>query len=60
MTKISVMPIPGVMDRGVMEGDIILDEPTIPAGIDIGSEQIGFGASTGVAEGTFLVIETPF
>jgi hypothetical protein len=60
VTKFSVMPIPGIMDRGVMEGDILLDTPTKPAGIDIGSEQVGIGVSTGIAEGTFFVIETPF
>ena len=59
VTKFSVPVIPGFA-AGVMKGDIILDEPTIPVGIDIGSKQVGVGASTGVAEGTFVVIETPF
>lgn len=44
-----------------MSGDIVLAAKTKPAGIDIGSSQIGFGGSTGVATGPFTVIESfPF
>jgi hypothetical protein len=54
-------PIPGAPPVGKMAGDIILNIPTRPPGIDIGSLQIGFGASTGIAAGPFVVIESlPF
>jgi len=33
--------------------------PSNPAGINIGSEQVGIGASSGAAEG-FFVVEVPF
>ena len=52
-------PVP--LPVGKMSGDIVLAAKTKPAGIDIGSVQIGVGASTGVATGPFTVIESlPF
>jgi hypothetical protein len=62
VTKFSVsVPTPGVPGVGKMSGDIVLAQPTKPAGIDIGSLQVGVGASTGIATGPFVVVESlPF
>jgi peptidoglycan hydrolase-like protein with peptidoglycan-binding domain len=61
VTKFSAsapLPAPPV---GKMSGDIVLPIKTKPLGIDIGSFQVGVGASTGVAIGPFLVVESlPF